>query len=240
MRNADIPFTKARTFVTHDFKIKPKHCVANLRIYKQQSKMRTIFFQNGVYVYSENFFDFEDDDNKAKTDVSIIVSVKSNFTDSRLLYGGRVRVYLESNHGSNLTIDGVDIKDFHYYESSNKTCAEFYVTDELPEQKVTAYLNQIEQLGIDTFLENYKTTLENFKADIMALCEKYESLLKEEEPNSESADTYKDFLNRARACLTILTIILFSLACNMKTGLDNHVYEDAYNEVLAEYDVVND
>lgn len=115
-----------------------------------------------------------------------------------------------------------------------------YVTDDLTTQKVTAYLNQIEQLGIDTFLENYKTTLENFKADIMTLCEKYESLLKEEEPNSGSANTYKDFLDRARFCLTILTIILFSLACNMKTGLDNHVYEDAYNEVLAEYDVVSD
>ena len=115
-----------------------------------------------------------------------------------------------------------------------------YVTGNLITQKVTAYLNQIEQLGIDTFLENYKTALETFKADIMVLCEKYESLLKEEEPNSGSANTYKDFLDRARACLTILTIILFSLACNMKTGLDNHVYEDAYNEVLAEYDVVND
>lgn len=202
--------------------------------------MRTIFFQNGVYVYSEEFFDFEDDDNNAKTDASIIVSAKSNFTDSRLLYGGRVRVYLESNHGSNLTIDGVDIKDFHYNETSTNPCSGFYITDELTVQKVTAYLNQIEQLGIDTFLENYKTALEAFKADIMALCEKYENLLKEEEPNSESADTYKDFLDRARACLTILTIILFSLACNMKTGLDNHVYEDAYNEVLAEYDVAND
>ena len=202
--------------------------------------MRTIFFQNGVYVYSEEFFDFEDDDNNAKTDASIIVSAKSNFTDSRLLYGGRVRVYLESNHGSNLTIDGVDIKDFHYNETSTNPCSGFYITDELTVQKVTAYLNQIEQLGIDTFLENYKTALKAFKADIMALCEKYENLLKEEEPNSESADTYKDFLDRARACLTILTIILFSLACNMKTGLDNHVYEDAYNEVLAEYDVDND
>lgn len=138
-----------------------------------------------------------------------------------------------------LTIDGVEIKNL-YYEYLNGTCAVIRVTNELTVQKVTAYLNQIEQLGIDTFLENYKTTLENFKADIMALCEKYESLLKEEEPNSGSANTYKDFLDRARSCLTILTIILFSLACNMKTGLDNHVYEDAYNEVLAEYDVVND
>lgn len=203
--------------------------------------MKTIFFHNGVYVYSEEEFDFEDDDNKEKTDVSIIVSADYPYgSDSRLLYGGRVEVSLRYDLGCRLTIDGVDIKDFHYYESSNKTCAEFYVTDELPEQKVTAYLNQIEQLGIDTFLENYKTALENSKADIMVLCEKYESLLKEEEPGSESADTYKRFLDKARACLTILTIILFSLACNMKTGLDNHVYEDAYNEVLAEYDVVSD
>lgn len=204
--------------------------------------MKTIFFQNGVYVCSEEEFDFEDDDNKVKTDVSIIIcDDRSCQCDSKLLYGGRVIVDFPRYNGGKftLTIDGVEIKNL-YYEYLNGTCAVIRVTNELTVQKVTAYLNQIEQLGIDTFLENYKTTLENFKADIMALCEKYESLLKEEEPNSESADTYKDFLNIARACLTILTIILFSLACNMKTGLDNHVYEDAYNEVLAEYDVVND
>ena len=95
-------------------------------------------------------------------------------------------------------------------------------------------------MGLETFLENYKTALENSKADIMVLCEKYESLLKEDESDSGSANTYKAFLDRARACLTILTIILFSLACNMKTGQDNHVYEDTYNEVLAEHDVDND
>ncbi len=201
--------------------------------------MKTIFFQNGVYVCSEEEFDFEDDDNKVKTDDSIIVSVDSPYdSDSRLLYGGRVKVYLE-RHECNLTVDGIEIKGFDN-KSSNESCAMIYVTDDLTTQKVTAYLNQIEQLGIDTFLENYKTALENFKADIMVLCEKYESLLKEEEPNSGSANTYKDFLDRARACLTILTIILFSLTCNMKTGLDNHVYDDAYNEVLAEYNVVSD
>lgn len=204
--------------------------------------MKTIFFQNGVYVCSEEEFDFEDDDNKVKTDVSIIIcDDRSCQCDSKLLYGGRVIVDFPRYDGGKftLTIDGVEIKNL-YYEYLNGTCAVIRVTNELTVQKVTAYLNQIEQLGIDTFLENYKTTLENFKADIMALCEKYESLLKEEEPNSGSANTYKDFLDRARACLTILTIILFSLACNMKTGLDNHVYEDAYNEVLAEYNVVSD
>lgn len=202
--------------------------------------MKTIFFKNGVYVCSEEEFNFEDDDNKVKTDDSIIVSADSPYgSDSRLLYGGRVKVSLRYNLGCRLTIDGVGIKGFDN-KLSSEACAMSYVTDDLTTQKVTAYLNQIEQLGIDTFLENYKTTLENFKADIMALCEKYESLLKEEEPNSGSANTYKDFLDRARFCLTILTIILFSLACNMKTGLDNHVYEDTYNEVLAEHDVDND
>lgn len=204
--------------------------------------MKTIFFHNGVYVYSEEFFNFEDDDNKAKTDVSIIISAESPYGDSsKLLYGGRVEVSLSyiGSRVCKLTIDGVEIKSIDY-EYLKGTCAVIGVKDELTMQKVTAYLNQIEQLGIDTFLENYKTALETFKADIMVLCEKYESLLKEEEPDYESADTYKRFLDRARACLTILTIILFSLACNMKTGLDNHVYEDAYNEVLAEYDVVSD
>lgn len=199
--------------------------------------METIFFKNGVYVCSEEEFNFEDNDNKVKADASIILSNNKN-PNSRLLYGGRVKVSL-LNKIFFITIDGVDVKDFVYTYSYNNQ-ASIYQTNNLSVQKVTAYLNQIEQLGIDTFLENYKTALETFKADIMVLCEKYESLLKEEEPNSGSANTYKDILDRARECLTILTIMIFSLACNMKTGLDNHVYEDAYNEVLAEYDVVSD
>lgn len=160
---------------------------------------------------------------------------------SKLLYGGRVEVEFPSYErgGCTLTIDGVEIKSLDY-QYLNGTCAVIGVKNELTMQKVTAYLNQIEQLGIETFLENYKTALENSKADIMVLCEKYESLLKEDESDSGSANTYKAFLDRARACLTIFTIILFSLACNMKTGLDNHVYEDTYNEVLAEHDVDND
>lgn len=199
--------------------------------------METIFFQNGVYVCSEEEFNFEDNDNKVKADASIILSNNEN-PNSRLLYGGRVKVSL-LNAIFHIAIDGIEVNAFGYTSSYNNQ-AGIYQTDNLSVQKVTAYLNQIEQLGIDTFLENYKTALEAFKADIMVLCEKYESLLKEEEPNSGSANTYKDFLDRARACLTILTIMIFSLACNMKTGLDNHVYEDAYNEVLAEYDVVSD
>lgn len=55
--------------------------------------MKTIFFQNGVYVCSEEEFDFEDDDNKVKTDVSIIIcDDRSCQCDSKLLYGGRVIV----------------------------------------------------------------------------------------------------------------------------------------------------
>ena len=51
--------------------------------------MKTIFFQNGVYVCSEEEFDFEDDDNKVKTDVSIIIcDDRSCQCDSKLLYGG--------------------------------------------------------------------------------------------------------------------------------------------------------
>ena len=199
--------------------------------------METIFLKNGVYVCSEEEFNFEDNDNKVKADASIILSNNKN-PNSRLLYDGRVKVSL-LNAIFHIAIDGIEVNAFGYTSSYNNQ-AGIYQTDHLSVQKVTAYLNQIEQLGIDTFLENYKTALETFKADIMVLCEKYESLLKEEEPNSGSANTYKDFLDRARACLTILTIMIFSLACNMKTGLDNHVYEDAYNEVLAEYDVVSD
>lgn len=57
--------------------------------------MKTIFFKNGVYVCSEEEFNFEDDDNKVKTDDSIIVSADSPYgSDSRLLYGGRVKVSL--------------------------------------------------------------------------------------------------------------------------------------------------
>lgn len=124
--------------------------------FTNNNQMETIFFKNGVYVCSEEEFNFEDNDNKVKADASIILSNNKN-SNSKLLYGGRVKVSLW-NGLFHIAIDGIDVKAFVYTSSYNNQ-AGIYQTDNLSVQKVTAYLNQIEQLGIDTFLENYNNTL---------------------------------------------------------------------------------
>lgn len=74
--------------------------------------METIFFKNGVYVCSEEEFNFEDNDNKVKADASIILSNNKN-PNSKLLYGGRVKVSL-LNGLLHIAIDGIDVKAFVY------------------------------------------------------------------------------------------------------------------------------
>lgn len=96
--------------------------------------METIFFKNGVYVCSEEEFNFEDNDNKVKADASIILSNNKN-PNSKLLYGGRVKVSL-LNGLFHIAIDGIDVKAFVYTSSYNNQ-AGIYQTDNLSVQKVT-------------------------------------------------------------------------------------------------------
>jgi hypothetical protein len=94
---------------------------------------------------------------------------------------------------------------------------------------VTAYLNQIEHLGIDTFLDNYKKNLEDFKAQMNEMATALENELKENEDSDKA-----QLLQKVKNLILSIIIILFSLSINMNAGLDNSQYEEAYEAIIAQ------
>lgn len=146
------------------------------------------------------------------------------------IYGGRV--YLEiptyrRSYGEDmlydycyLTIDGIEIMRFELYSSTNK----------LSFEHITAYLNQIENLGVDSFLENYKLQLQEIKKE-------FESM--KDELQSELAINYDEnkasTLDFIKKMILSITCIIFSLLINMNAGLNNHHYINAYNEIINMY-----
>ena len=107
-----------------------------------------------------------------------------------------------------------------------------YVSSEILD-KITAYLNQIEQLGVDTFLANYKAAIIAEKEELSAMCDKLAAELQLRE-NEEKEKT----LSRLRSKIEDLIGLLFLLTINMNAGLDNQAYIDAYAEsenVISQY-----
>ena len=91
--------------------------------------------------------------------------------------------------------------------------------------QIVAYLNQIEQLGVDTFLENYKAAVIVQKEELSIMCDKLAAELQDHEDEEKGK-----MLNRMRAKIETLIGLLFLLTVNMNAGLDNHQYIDAYTE----------
>ena len=145
------------------------------------------------------------------------------------IYGGRVYLEIPTYHSYGndmlydycyLTIDGIEIMRFELYSSTNK----------LSFDHITAYLNQIENLGVDSFLENYKLQLQEIKKE-------FESM--KDELQSELAVSYDEnkasTLDSLKEMILSITCIIFSLLINMNAGLNNHHYINAYNEIINMY-----
>ena len=149
----------------------------------------------------------------------------SKFT--QILYGGRVRVSYHTSYNSikfnelSLVIDGIEIRKLY----SN---ASFY-TSSTPSE-VVAYLNQIENLGVDSFLENYKRQLQQAKHEFEAFADglQQELAINYDEKKAEELSKYRKFI------LT-LGCILFALLINMNAGLQNTDYINAYENIITSY-----
>ena len=77
------------------------------------------------------------------------------------LYGGRV--YLNYNFGQGygwLEVDGISIKQYNC-----STAGKIDSTSTHSLEQIVAHLNQIENLGVDSFLENYKAQLQELKKE---------------------------------------------------------------------------
>lgn len=186
---------------------------------------KIILLKNGVYTL--HCLEDEEFEELCK-DKSFVVSTISE-SGIYLLYGGRVKIMKESygywtgstyRPSFQFFIDGFEItkKESIYSEILDK---------------ITAYLNQIEQLGVDTFLANYKAAIIAEKEELSAMCDKLAAELQLRE-NEEKEKT----LSRLRSKIEDLIGLLFLLTINMNAGLDNQAYIDAYAEsenVISQY-----
>lgn len=188
---------------------------------------KMILFKNGVYTLIEHSLTDAQIEELSK-DKSFVVSTTLNGSGTRTfpLYGGRVKIkmeeygYYRGQFLFQLFIDGFEI------------CEKKSVNSEILD-KITAYLNQIEQLGVDTFLANYKAAIIAEKEELSAMCDKLAAELQLRE-NEEKEKT----LSRLRRKIEDLIGLLFLLTINMNAGLDNQTYIDAYAEsenVISQY-----
>lgn len=90
----------------------------------------------------------------------------------------------------------------------------------------------MQQLGVDTFLTNYKQSLEKTKDELTVICDKLEGELGVQE-NEEKAK----LLAKLRNVIIEMIVVLFGLMVDVNVGLDNHNYVDAYNEIVNENSV---
>lgn len=186
--------------------------------------MKGIFKNENVYVYLDTDKDPQCELSELKDKEAFIVGT-SKFT--QILYGGRVRVSYHTSYNSikynelSLVIDGIEIRKLY----SN---ASFY-TSSTPSE-VVAYLNQIENLGVDSFLENYKQQLQQAKLEFEAFADglQQELTINYDEKKAEELSKYRKFI-------LSLGCILFALLINMNAGLQNQDYINAYENIINTY-----
>lgn len=185
---------------------------------------KMILFKNGVYTLIEHSLTDKEIEELSKDKSFVVSSTKSGSgLNTFSLYGGRVKIEREESwYGSSLQ------SKFQLFIDGFEITKKEYILD-----KITAYLNQIEQLGVDTFLANYKAAIIAEKEELSAMCDKLaaELQLRENEEKEEK-------LSRLRSKIEDLIGLLFLLTINMNAGLDNQAYIDAYAEsenVISQY-----
>lgn len=177
--------------------------------------MEAILLKNGIYIGVDTYANKSLNNSKIQESKELVYCDES---DSAILFGGRVDV--SCYQGWHLSVDGIKIiaTDYPYFANSL--------------QNVVAYLNQMQQLGVDTFLTNYKQSLEKTKEGLTVICDKLEGELSVQE-NEEKAK----LLAKLRGVIIEMIFILFGLMVDVNVGLDNHNYVDTYNEIVNEYSV---
>ena len=188
--------------------------------------MDAIFKNENVYVVVRN--KEERNDVNLDNNEHLILARHGRYSINSL-YVGRVylRIPTYYNYGylvyhdyCYMTVDGCYIK----------LLTPNVMTDELEFEQVAAYLNQIENLGVDSFLENYKLQLQELKKEL-------ENNIKElqQELTIENNDEKAKTLEKLREIVLSITCSIFFLLVNMNAGLDNHSYTSAYDQIINLY-----
>lgn len=178
--------------------------------------MDCIIFREGIYTAIEER-DCSDEQALADSNMLVISDNKSYRND---LYGGRVYVEMYGD----MKIDGISIRSIGFTNG--------YLYLGYPSIKgMTSYLNQIENLGVDTFLENYKKSVESAKIDCARIIEGYEQDL----ALSPNDSKIQGILRELRGVMQALVVLFFALSCYANIGLDNHVYTENYEAIINMY-----
>ena len=187
--------------------------------------MDAIFKNGNVYVAVMNKDAREEIDFSVSTD---LILCYQKDVDSTSLYGGRVVL---STYGSDecfIQIDGISIKRITGTIYKNYFCPESESNISL--EQAAAYLNQIENLGVDSFLANYKLQLQGLKSELEGQADNLQQ---------ELALNYNDdkakVLDSIKKVILSLVCIIFSLLVNMNAGLENHHYTEAYDNIISLY-----
>lgn len=154
-----------------------------------------------------------------------LIVYDDRYSPDKSLYGGRVCVVYYSSGDTGITVDGIMIRKFFISYGGE------VVTDsKLSLEEIAAFLNQIENLGIDSFLENYKKQVQELKKEFEVMAENIQQEL------SVNQDKNKiKLLESLKKTLLSMTCLLFSLLINMNAGLTNQHYTNAYDTVVNMY-----
>lgn len=183
--------------------------------------MNAIFKKENVFIVIKDK-DLRDGINRNEIDSLIYACY---YKDDVCLFGGRVHLRCGSkSEFVKLKVDGISIQEVYYKDSV------FSVGKEIDLCKTAAFLNQMENLGVDSFLENYKKQLIEFKKELEIEVEKTE-----QEQSVQFDEDRSTFLTSLKKFINELTCIIFCLLINMNAGLDNQFYTDAYNEIINLY-----
>ena len=183
--------------------------------------MEAILLENGIYIGVDTNVDESLDNSKIQESKELVCCGEYS-SDNAILFGGRVGVRYYSDW--NLSVDGIEIKVLKYWNDLPYFANSF--------QNVVACLNQMQQLGVDTFLANYKLSLEKTKEELTVICDKLEGELSVQENEWKAK-----LLAKLRNVIIEMIVVLFALMVDVNVGLDNHNYVDAFNKIVNEYSV---
>jgi hypothetical protein len=185
--------------------------------------MNAIFKQGNVYIVVRGKYLRTDVDSN---NIENLIWAENKSQNNAYLYGGRVTLKSYYEYGRKLDmcrieIDGIELS---LINDSLEIISKFSF------EQVAAYLNQIENLGVDSFLENYKLQLQGLKSELEAQADG----LQQELALNFNDDKAK-VLDSIKKVILSLTCIIFSLLVNMNAGLENHHYTEAYDNIINLY-----
>ncbi len=184
--------------------------------------MNAIIKHENVYVWVKNDEELRADEN---LDDSLIIRLSKS--GKKVLYSGRVFVQTWSDGDISIKIDGVTILNFMSDYNASSGTSSFEYSEYWKANSIVAFLNQIENLGVDSFLENYKNNLYELKKYI----EERLLILLQQGEDDKTVET----ISNCKQILLFLVYTVINLTTHMNAGLTNQHYSNAYDTIINTY-----